>query len=111
MSARAWHGRCSVEDDPRVEWTDCQVVDISLIGAGIDVWSDCPPDLQGSRLVVEVRPPRGGSVLVRFSGVVTRVTRESAFHSRVGLEFADLSTAEETVLTLLDQMHRAPARR
>ena len=52
-----WRGRCAVEDEPPLEWTECEVVDVSLIGAGIDIWADSATDLTGSRLLVEIWPP------------------------------------------------------
>jgi len=101
-----WRGRCAVEDEPPLEWTECEVVDVSLIGAGIDIWADSGVDLTGCRLMVEVRPPAGDSVGLRFSGRVSRVNHESAFHLRVGMVFEQLSESEQSILEVIGRLQR-----
>lgn len=100
---RGWNGRCAVLDDPEPQWAECQVVDISLIGAGLDIWSDSDDDLTGCRLAFEVWPPHGESMVFRLTGRVNRVSRESAFHRRVGLEFENLSQIEEIILRVIEE--------
>jgi hypothetical protein len=95
-----------VEDEPPLEWTECEVVDVSLIGAGIDIWADSGVDLTGCRLIVEIRPPTGDSVVLRFSGRVSRINQESAFHLRVGMVFEGLSESERSILELIEQLQR-----
>lgn len=109
MPTDGWRGRCAVEDEPPLEWTDCEVVDVSLIGAGIDIWADSASDLTGCRLIVEIWPPIGDSVVLRFSGRVSRVNQESAFHSRVGLVFEGLSESERSILEVIERLQRIAA--
>jgi hypothetical protein len=104
-----WHGRCAVADEPPLEWTECEVVDVSLLGAGVDIWADSGVDLTGYRLMVEVQPPGGDSVVLRFSGRVTRISHESAFHSRVGLVFEHLSESERSILEVIERIQRVAA--
>lgn len=106
MPTDGWRGRCAVEDEPPLEWTECEVVDVSLIGAGIDIWADSGVDLTGCRLIVEIRPPTGDSVVLRFSGRVSRINQESAFHLRVGMVFEGLSESERSILELIEQLQR-----
>lgn len=101
-----WRGRCAVEDEPPLEWTECEVVDVSLLGAGIDIWGDRAVELTGCRLNVEIRPPIGESVVLRFSGRVSRVNQESAFHSRVGIVFEGLSDSERSILEVIERLQR-----
>jgi hypothetical protein len=95
-----------VQDEPPLEWTECEVVDVSLLGAGIDIWADSGVDLTGCRLVVEVQPPVGDSVGLRFTGLVSRVNHESAFHLRVGLVFEHLSESERSILEVIERLQR-----
>lgn len=104
-----WRGRCAVQDEPPLEWTECEVVDVSLIGAGIDIWADSATDLTGSRLLVEIWPPIGDSVVLRFTGRVRRVNQESAFHSRVGVVFEGLSDSERSILEVIERLQHAAA--
>jgi hypothetical protein len=104
-----WRGRCAVEDEPPLKWTECEVVDVSLIGAGIDIWADNAAELTGCRLFVEIWPPTGDSVVLRFSGRVSRVNQESSFHSRVGLVFEGLSESERSILEVIERLQRVAA--
>lgn len=106
MPTDGWRGRCAVEDEPPIEWTECEVVDVSLIGAGIDIWGDNAVELTGCRVSVEIWPPIGDSVVLRFSGRVSRVSQESAFHSRVGIVFEGLSDSERSILEVIERLQR-----
>jgi hypothetical protein len=109
VPTEGWRGRCAVQDEPPLEWIECEVVDVSLIGAGIDIWADGGVDLTGCRLIVEVRPPVGDSVALCFSGRVSRISHESAFHSRVGLVFEHLSESEQSILEVVERFQHTTA--
>ena len=96
-----WTGKCSFGDQPSSH--DCRVLDISVIGAGIEVFAAVPDPL-GSRLTVEVNTPAGASVSVRLVGVIKNVGPGHDGGTRLGIEFADLSETERSLLTLLAEM-------
>jgi len=104
VTLKDWWGRWAVEDDTELDWNECQVVDVSLLGAGVDLWTDRAVDLMGRRLVVEVRPPNGNSVALRFTGIVTWIRQQSAFDFRVGLEFGHLSGTELAIMKVFEQL-------
>lgn len=107
VQVQGWHGRCRVVDGGPGEWTECQLANISLIGAGLDLWTDSTTDLTGKQLIMELVPPTGESMVVRLSGWISRTSFESAFHVRVGIEFIDLSEVELTILTVMAQSQGA----
>ena len=96
-----WSGKCSFGDEQ--DSHDCRVLDISVIGAGIEVF-DGVPDPIGSRLTVEVSTPAGASVSLRLVGEIKNVGPGRDGGTRVGIEFADLSATERSLLTLLGEM-------
>jgi hypothetical protein len=99
-----WFGKCLVEDDPAAAWHECRVIDVSLLGAGIEVFGFARRDVVGERLAVEVEDPAGSSFMVRFVGEIKNVRDEPRGRVRLGLEFLDLSTNERAIIDLLQQM-------
>ena len=37
-----WSGKCLLEDEAGAGWAECQVLDISLIGVGIEIYGRLP---------------------------------------------------------------------
>lgn len=99
-----WPGRCRVEGYP--EWADVEseLVDLSLLGAGIEVDGGENAELVGQRVVVEVQAPVGRSVSLRLVGVVRNVTSTESSRTRVGIEFVDLSETEQDILKVFSMM-------
>ena len=98
-----WPGRCRVEDVAGEIWVDCQVADISVIGAGLVIADRLPSGLVGRRLAVEVSAP-GGSVSVRLVGEVRNVSALPDGATRAGIEFEGLSVTERSILDALEFM-------
>jgi hypothetical protein len=81
---------------------DCDVIDISILGAGIEVYGDVPGDLLGRRLVAEVQAPIGASVSIRLVGEVRYTEQGANGGTRVGIEFTDLSETERQILHMME---------
>jgi hypothetical protein len=105
VTPKDWWGRWTVEnEDSEPVWCECQVVDVSLLGVGVDLWTDREVVLLGERLVIEVRPPDGETVLLRFCGSVRWMRQQSTYNFRVGLEFERLSGAEQAIVKAIEQL-------
>ncbi|HUZ09892.1 MAG TPA: hypothetical protein VMU76_06975 [Acidimicrobiales bacterium] len=102
-----WFGKCLVEDDPEAMWCECRVIDVSIIGAGLEVFGLAHGDLVGRRMVVEVQAPTGASVSVRFVGVINNAGVVPGGGVRFGMEFVGLSKSERSILNMLEQMQVA----
>lgn len=98
-----WIGRCGLEDQRQTEWA-CTVIDISLIGVGVEISVDEPADLVGRKLIVDVRPPIGTSVRLQLLGRVMNQGRTAGGRTRLGLQFVDLTESEAAVLQVIEQM-------
>ncbi len=102
-----WFGKCLVEGDPGAAWYECRVIDVSIIGAGLEVFGVPDRDLIGRRMTVEVQAPTGASVSVRFVGVINNAGAVPGGGVRFGMEFAGLSKSERSILNMLEQMQVA----
>jgi hypothetical protein len=105
--AADWPGRYRFEDDPTIDEGACRVIDISRMGAGVEVFGDTPNDPIGSRLVVDVSGPAGGSIALQMAGQVRNVALGSQGGFRVGMEFVGLSDLEQAILDSLERMQVA----
>jgi PilZ domain len=104
VAADGWSGRYIIEDDPDSNWSDCRVLDISVIGVGLELFGDASFDLVGHRLVVQVQAPVGESVSLRLAGRVMNQSKGPQSGTRAGLEFVGLSEAERSILKVLEIM-------
>lgn len=99
-----WHGRYAAEDDESSDWKECLVVDISLLGVGLELIGEVPDDLVGRQLIVQVRAPVGDSVSLRLKGRVVNQSQSPNGITRAGMEFVGLSPMERSILAVLEQM-------
>ena len=99
-----WIGKCIVDDDPEAAWFECRVIDVSIIGAGVEVFGIQHHSLVGRRLAVEVGAPSGASVSVRFVGEIKNAGTVPQGGLRIGMEFVGLSESERSILNMLEQM-------
>ena len=99
-----WSGKCIVEDDPEAGWHECRLVDISLLGLGLEIMGEVPPDVIGHHVVVHVEVGGGGSISLRFSGMVRRLRAGERGWTRAGLEFEGLSETEQSVLKVIEHL-------
>jgi PilZ domain len=108
VSTSGWSGRYVVEDDPESSWNECNVLDISVLGVGLEAFPTDPGDVSealiGRRIVVHVQAPTGASVTVRLIGRAKNVTPGRDGGTRVGLEFVDLSETERSILRVMELM-------
>ena len=98
-----WLGRCKLEDQPETDWRECKVVDISLLGAGVEIVGAVLYDMVGERIEVKVEPPVGRSVILDLFGVVKN-QKDLVGRTKVGLEFAHLSESERVILQVVEQL-------
>jgi len=104
-----WPGSYHFDDDVDVDVDEgsCCVVDVSRMGAGIEIYGDAPADPIGRRLTVDVRGPAGGSIGIRMAGDVRNVALSGTGGVRMGVEFVGLSDMEQAILDSLEQMQVA----
>jgi hypothetical protein len=105
-----WHGTYTVERDPIGTWGACEILDISILGIGVELFEG--PDLSvgsadeliGCRILVQVQTPAGASVTLQMGGEIRYVAKGSRGGTRVGVSFIDLSETEQAILNVLEQM-------
>lgn len=100
-----WPGRYTVEGASERSWGSCEVLDISILGAGLELHdtSDAE-DLIGHPILVEVHTPAGASITLQLMGEIRYVGEGKRGGIRVGLEFAGLSPTEKQILDVLEHM-------
>jgi hypothetical protein len=99
-----WPAKCQFGDDPGSAWGECQVLDISILGAGLEIFELLRRDPVGREITVEAQTTVGGSVSIRFVGVIRNVRPGPQGGIRAGIEFLGLSETERTILDALEQM-------
>jgi hypothetical protein len=103
--AAGWFAKCRLESEPETTtWSHCQVLDVSTVGAGVEILGVVGHSLIGERLVVEVQAPTGATFSVRFVGMVMNAGAVPHGGVRLGLEFVGLSPTEVSILNLFEQM-------
>ena len=100
-----WSGKYRFEDDPNSAWSPCRLVDISILGVGLELFGFTRKDLVGHTLVVQLEAPAGASVTFRLVGKVRYTGPGSLGGTRVGIEFIDLSDTEREILRAIELMH------
>jgi hypothetical protein len=105
VATTGWSGRYIVDDDPGSNWNECRVLDISVLGVGVEILPTRPEDaseaLIGHRIVVQVQPPVGDSVTIRLVGRARNISPGSEGGTRLGLEFVGLSETERKILEVM----------
>jgi len=108
IATTSWSGRYIVEDNHASEWGECRVLDISVLGVGLEIFpigdDDDPGLLVGHRLVVLVQAPVGESISVRLMGTVKNVDSGTRGGIRTGLEFVGLSDTEQAIVKVIEQL-------
>ena len=105
-----WTGRYLLEDDPDTDWCECELLDLSILGAGLILFpfpTRQPERIVGRVLVVEVHPEAGDSIHVGIKGRVVNTGTRTDGCLRVGLEFEDLSETEQQVLQVMKLLQLA----
>lgn len=99
-----WTGKYTIEGEDPEAWYECRVLDISVIGVGVELFGEIPQPadtLLGKRMVVEAHTPAGESLSIRARGEVTNVTPGADGGTRAGMQFVDLAEGERSILDVL----------
>lgn len=104
VNAENWPGKYVVDDDPSSGWHECQLIDLSLLGMGLEVFGPGATGLIGQRILVHVDVGEGKSIALRLAGVVRNANTGSSGGTRVGIEFIDLSEGEQSVLRMMEHL-------
>jgi hypothetical protein len=83
------------------------VVDISVVGVGIETANKPHPDLLDRKMTVEVHTPAGASVTLGLAATVRYAVPRPNGKYRLGGEFVGLSEIERSILETLERMQIA----
>jgi hypothetical protein len=86
-----WHGRYMIEGDPDERWRPCRVVDVSTLGAGLELFDVTPDEMAGQSIILSVD----------LRGEVKHAVEARSDGLRVGIQFDDLTEAESTYVKSL----------
>jgi len=86
-----WHGRYMVEGDPDEIWRPCRVVDVSTLGAGLELFETTPDEMAEQRIILSVD----------LRGEVKHATVGTPDGIRAGIRFEDLSETENAYVQSL----------
>jgi hypothetical protein len=86
-----WHGQYMIEGDPDERWRPCRVVDVSTLGAGLELFDTTEEEMAGRSIVlsVDLRGEVRHTIATRTDGI------------KVGIQFEDLTDAESTYVKSL----------
>lgn len=101
VSTDAWPARYIDQDNPGLGVRECRVIDLSLLGVGLEVLGVIAEDVVGHRVEIYVNP-REGCVSLRLVGRVKNVSQGRLGGTRVGVEFEGLSETEQDILKVLE---------
>jgi hypothetical protein len=79
-----WHGRYMIEGDPAEIWRPCRVVDVSTLGAGLELFDTTPDEMVERSIILSID----------LRGEVKHAVAAMSEGIRVGIQFEDLSDAE-----------------
>ncbi|MHB8682136.1 MAG: PilZ domain-containing protein [Acidimicrobiales bacterium] len=88
----AWRGRYLWQGEPAHHWRECQIIDVSTIGAGLLVPGATPVQVRDRRLTLNLCLP---------AKVTNAVDTEAGL--RVGIEFLEVSPEEREELRKMAQ--------
>ena len=83
-----WPAKYMTEGAPPGTWHACEVVDISILGAGLELFEVAPPTVVGRQILVEVQTQAGASITLQMVGEVRYSRAGSRGGTRVGIELA-----------------------
>lgn len=104
VSADSWPGKYVVDDDPSSGWYECVLIDLSLLGMGLELFGPSDTALVGRRILVHVDVGEGKSIALRLAGVVRNANTGPSGTTRAGIEFTDLSEGERSVLKMMEHL-------
>jgi hypothetical protein len=80
-----------IEGDPEERWRQCRVVDVSTLGAGLELFDVTPDEMAGQTIILSVD----------LRGEVKHAVADRSDGLRVGIQFEDLTDAESTYVKSL----------
>jgi hypothetical protein len=89
-----WSATYLIEGSPDGQWHDCRVIDISSVGAGLELLDARPETAEGQRIVVAIQLP----------GEIRHSELTAEGHLRVGAQFVGLTDEERVSLTSLTSL-------
>ncbi len=96
----SWDARYFVEHRPDLGWRPCRVLDISAVGAALELPDARHSETAATRIVLELETvERGGSI--QLLAVVRNSDDTDDGAIRAGIEFVDLLPLERDVLAQL----------
>jgi len=104
VSADTWPGKYVVEDDPSSGWHECLLIDLSLLGMGLELFGPSSAGLIGRRVLVHIDVGEGKSIALRLAGAVRNLNPGPSGGTRAGIEFTDLSEGERSVLRMMEHL-------
>ncbi len=96
----AWDARYFVEHRPDLGWRPCRVLDISTIGAALELRDARHSETAATRIVLELETVDGGGS-IQLVAVVRHSEDTDDGAIRAGIQFVDLSPLELEVLEML----------
>lgn len=100
--------RYRLEGDRGLDWQECRVLDLSLLGAGLEISEIAGREVLGRSILVEVQtasPLTGSLKTTQFAGVIRDARAEPGRAVRVGVQFVgDLSWSERALIDAYDRM-------
>ena len=82
-----WEATYWFSDDPGAQAGPCRVIDVSELGAGVEVFGTIPADPVGRLLAVRVPGPAGGTMGFHIEGIVRDAAPGRTGGVRLGIEF------------------------
>jgi hypothetical protein len=98
-----WPGRYVFKDDPSSAWRECRILDLSVLGARLEIFESVPGDLVGREITVEFQTP-GAAKVSRMMAVIRNVGSGSEGGIAVGIQFGELSWSDRALLDSYDRM-------
>jgi hypothetical protein len=86
-----WHGMYMIQGDPEERWRVCRVIDVSSLGAGLELVDVTPEETAGQSIILAAN----------LCGEIRHCLTAKTDGLRVGIEFVDLTQAKQTYLTSL----------
>ena len=103
-TSAGWAGSYQFEGGAELHAGRCRVLDISVMGAGVEVFDSAPEQPVGRQLAIDVQAWAGGSVAIGLVGVVRNTRSGNEGGLRLGMEFVGLSDTERSILDALEMM-------
>ena len=99
----SWKGTCHFGDATSL--TDCEVVDISVVGVGLEILGGPGVALEGKTITVEIET--AAAVSLRLVGEVRYAMAVAGDRIRIGIQFVGLSDTERSILDTFERMQLA----